>query len=169
MALTLEALSYRILSQVAPGRALSDREWTTLMRAAETFLLGCPVRIAADQVADNVEHFLIEGRSRRAFRVRVLLTLLEYLPVPYYGVPFSALSEDRRLQLVRDKLMTGAHLWGVCAKVRLLLLMGAYGDGRAMNDLGLVPPADRVRSQLATTPARSTLIQLQTRPGQHAH
>lgn len=141
------------------------------MRAAETLLLGCPVAVPARRVADNVERFLIEGRSRRAFRVRVLLNLLEYLTVPYYGAPFSDLSGDQRLRVVKDRLMAGSHLWGVCAKVRLLLLMGAYGDGEAMAALGIAPPAARARLQgrdRAIAEAAS-LIQLQPRPSQHAH
>jgi len=58
----------------------------------------------------------------------------------------------------------GAHgLWGICAKVRYLVLMGAYGDESAAEQLGIwVPGPTRPRRTgsrrslpLATRPAAS--------------
>ena len=153
-----------------PGRALADREWTTLMRVAEPLLIGSPVQVPPARVADNVEQFLITGRSRRAFRVRVLLNLLEWLPVASYGSTFSQLSTLERQQLLEDKLIPGKHLWGVCAKVRLLILMGIYGDSATMASLGLSPRDARKRAErLADTIVAHQLIQLHTGPERRAH
>lgn len=145
MAWTLEEVSYRVLPRVTVGRALAGAEWRTLASAAEVLLAGSPVAIAPTQVADNVERFLIAGRSRRAFRVRVLLTLLEYASVPEFGARFSRMSLSDRRRIVEERMMPGHHVWGVCAKVRLLVLMGTYGDQRAHGALGVLPVMARPR------------------------
>lgn len=145
MAFTLEDLSYRVLPRVKVGRALSDSEWTTLMTLAEIMGDGAPMRVPPSRVADNVERFMIHGRSARAFRVRVLLTLVEYMTVPGFGARFSRLDRDTRRKVVEARFVQGDHLWGVCAKARMLVLMGMYGDRKAMDAIGFVPVALRTR------------------------
>jgi hypothetical protein len=153
MTITLEDVSYRVLPRVHAGRALADSEWRTLMRMAETLLEECPVEISPWQVADNVERFLIAGRSRRAWRVRVLLTLLEFLPVPFYGAPFSKLDRRDRRTLVDERLIGGRHLWSICAKVKLLVTVGIYGDRKAHPAIGFVPIRIRPRHRPAAQDA----------------
>lgn len=134
------------------------------MRVAETLLEGCPVQVTAERAADNVERFLIEGRSRRVWRIRVLLTLLEFLPIPLYGAAFSELSAASRRQLIEERLMEGNHIWGVCAKVRLLVLMGIYGDAQAYAATGVLPVPDRPRMRNGSaTPSAQRNQQLRTR------
>lgn len=153
MAWTLEELSYRVLPRVAAGKALASSEWRTLRAAAETLLSGCPVPVTPERAADNVERFLIAGRSRRAFRVRALLTVIEFATVPEYGGRFSQLSPGVRRRVVEDRFMGGKHVWGLCAKVRLLVMMGAYGDEAAHRAVGAVPVAERasIRRRLEVT------------------
>jgi len=141
--LTLDELAYRVLPQVAPGRALADREWRTLSQVAETILEDLPFSIDAARVADNVERFLCEGRSQRAWRCRVLLTLLETMPFLTHGRGFSALDLHERRRLFEARIVDGRGLWGLCAKVRYLVLMGAYGDECVPSSLGVLLPGER--------------------------
>lgn len=146
--LTLEELSYRVLPRVAPGRALADREWTTLVKAAEVLLEGSPLTISGEEAADGVERFLINGRSRRAWRCRALLTLIELGPLPTHRRTFSRLSRAERRRLVEERYVAGTGLWALCAKVRYLVLMGAYGHPDAVAATGFVPLEERPRFKL---------------------
>jgi hypothetical protein len=139
---TLDELAYRVLPQVAPGRALADREWRTLRLVAEAILIDLPFQIDPGRVADNVERFLCEGRSRRAWRCRVLLTLLEAIPYATHRRSFSALDSRERRRLFEERIVDGEGLWGICAKVRYLVLMGAYGDESVPSSLGVRTPGE---------------------------
>ena len=142
---TLEELSYRVLPRVDPGRALADVEWRTLARVAEAMFETIPERPSAEDIADNVERFLSIGRSKRAFRVRALLTLIEWLPLTTHHRTFSSLSVEQRRELIAKRFIAGEHLWGVCAKVRLLVVMGTFGDARSRAATGYIPVAERAR------------------------
>jgi hypothetical protein len=140
---TLDELAYRVLPQVAPGRAIADREWRTLCLVAEAILVDLPFAMDANRVADNVERFLCEGRSRRAWRCRVLLTILECIPLATHGRRFSSLDLRERRRLFETRIVDGAGLWGLCAKVRYLVLMGAYGDESVPSSLGVQMSSER--------------------------
>lgn len=140
---TLDQLAYRVLPQVAPGRAIADREWRTLRLVAEAILIDLPFEMEANRVADNVERFLCEGRSRRAWRCRVLLTLLELMPLTTHGKQFSSLDVRTRRRLFEDRIVDGEGLWALCAKVRYLVLMGAYGDESVPSSLGVRTYSER--------------------------
>ena len=139
MTVTLEEVAYRVLPRVNAGRALADVEWATLKSAAEVFVSESPVAISPEKIADNVEAFLIAGRSKRAWRVRVLLTLIEYIPLPFYGLRFSDLSVLERRRVIEERMIHGRNLWGICAKIRMLVTMGIYGDAVAQPAIGFVP------------------------------
>lgn len=141
--LTLDELAYRVLPQVAPGRAFADSEWRTLCRAAETILEDLPFAMEPGRVADNVERFLCEGRSRRAWRCRVLLTILEGMPLLTHARPFSSLAVSERRRWFETRVVDGSGLWGLCGKVRYLVLMGAYGDESVPSSLGVRMPGER--------------------------
>lgn len=143
--MTLEGLARWLLPPVAPGRALARREWVTLVGVADVLLEGAPHDVEPEQVADNVEQFLVAGRSRRAWRVRVLLTLIEVMPLSTDGRPWSSLSRARRRAIVETKWIGGRRLWRVCSKVRNLVVFGAYGDARAAAKTGYVPVPLRAR------------------------
>jgi len=106
---------------------------------------GSPHGISAEAIADNVETFLIAGRSRRAWRVRALLTLVELLPVATYGRRFGALTRAERRAIIEKQWITGKRLGRVCAKVKNLVVLGAYGDPRAAARTGYVPLGKRPR------------------------
>ena len=108
------------------------------MHAADVLVGGAPHGITPEEVADNVETFLIVGRSQRAWRVRVLLTLIEVLPVATRGRPFSALDRSQRRAIVEREWIPGKRLGRVCAKVKNLVVLGAYGDPRAAAQTGYV-------------------------------
>lgn len=151
----LEELSYRLLPRVEPGRVLSRGEWKVLVRAAEV-LVGDAGFIAPSEVADNVERFLATGRSKRAWRCRVLLHALELSTLATHGRTFTQLSRVERRELAGRHLVTGGGLWRLLAKVRYLVLMGAYGDRRAPAATGYVPAPERprLRRRLAITKAQ---------------
>jgi hypothetical protein len=147
MWINLERVVRRILPSVRPGQALSHGERRTLVRVAEVLLEGAAVDIQARQVATNVETFLVAGRSRRAWRVRVLLRVIELAPMATHRRSFSRLSLTERRVLVRERWMTGGHVYRLCAKIRNLVILGAYGDPHAAEATGYVPVPLRPRFQ----------------------
>jgi hypothetical protein len=144
---TLEGVVLAFFPRVPVGRALAHTEWLTLANVAEVLLQGAPHDVTAEQTADNVEAFLRAGRSRRAWRVRVLLELIEVMPLATHGARFSVLSRERRRALIESKWVAGHNLWRVCSKVRNLVILGAYGDRRAAAKTGYVPVPLRPRFQ----------------------
>jgi hypothetical protein len=159
--ITLEEVSYRVLPRVEAGRALAHTEWLTLVAAAECFLEDAPVELAPERVADNVERFLCRASGRRAWRIRVLCHLVEWLPLSATGRRFSRLTVEQRRALARDRMMQGGRLWSLCGKIRFLVYVGAYGDERAANRAtGYVPVPLRARLKrepLPRVPAVSRL------------
>lgn len=147
MWISLERVVRRVLPAVDAGRALSRSERVTLMQAAEVLLEGAAVELAASRVADNIDAFLVAGRSRRAWRVRVLLRVIELTPMATHRRPFSRLTRAERRALVRERWTTGHHVYRLCAKVRNLVILGAYGDPRAAEATGYVPVPKRPRFQ----------------------
>ncbi len=83
-----------------------------------------------EDIADNVERFLIRGRSRRAWRVRALMHVVEWSPLTIGRRPLSQMSPVERRRLVEERYVDGRGIWGICAKARYLVLLGAYGDAR---------------------------------------
>jgi hypothetical protein len=102
-------------------------------------------RPSGEEIADNVESFLIRGRSKRAWRVRGLMVLVEYSPLLRAQPPLSRMTVAQRRRLITDRYVDGKHLWGICAKVRFLVLMGAYGDARLHAPTSYVPVSRRPR------------------------
>jgi len=137
---TLDECAYRVLPQVAPGRVLASSEWRTLSAAAEVLLVESPLDLSPARVADNVERFLQEGRSKRAWRCRVLLTVLEYLPLTVLHRRFSQMTPRKRRELFEARIIGARGLWGLCGKVRYLVIMGAYGDESTPAKLGVWEP-----------------------------
>ena len=133
------------------GRALAPDEWKTLVKMAEALLQGSPVVIPPEDVADNVEQFLLTGRSRRAWRVRALLALIEYYPVAFYGERTSRMSLETRRRMISERYERGEGVWYLCSKVRVLVNLGAYGDPRSHAATGYVRFARRKRAP-ATQP-----------------
>jgi hypothetical protein len=141
---TLQSVLLRLLPLPPPGRALAESEWSTLVRIAEV-LLPSTTELPPEDVADNVERFLVRGRSKRAWRVRALLELVEWLPVTECGKPFSRMTASERRRLVEERYMEGLGLWGICAKIRYLVFLGAYGDTRLHGPTSYVPVSKRRR------------------------
>lgn len=160
--LRLDEVAYRVLPQVAPGHALASSEWRTLRAAAEVLLEDLPIEITSTEVADNVERFLCTGRSKRAWRCRVLLTLLELIPLHTHARCFSALTLGERKALFAERIIGSRGLWGVCGKVRYLVIMGAYGDERVHAQLGVWVPGP-------TRPKRGLPVLKPMRNGRNGH
>jgi len=148
---TLEHLAVALLPRVELGRALAHTEWLTVVEVAEVILAGSPVEISAERVADNVEAFLVAGKSRRAWRVRVLLTLVDVLPVTNYKKRFRNMTRAERRRLMEENWRGGGYFWRICSKVRNLVMLGAYGDSRADAATGYVPVPLRPRFRPAHT------------------
>jgi hypothetical protein len=126
---TLQSLLLRLLPLPAPGRALAETEWRTLARVAEA-LVPDTVEVPSTDIADNVERFLIRGRSRHAWRVRALMHVIEWSPLIVGRKRLSLLTLPERRRLLVRYYVDGRGLWGICAKARYLVLIGVYGDGR---------------------------------------
>jgi hypothetical protein len=141
---TLQSLLLRLLPLPSPGRALAETEWRTLVRLAEA-LVPDSVEMPSQAIADNVEKFLIRGRSRRAWRVRALMQVVEWSPLVVGRRPLSRMSVAERRRLVVEYYVDGRGLWGICAKARYLVLIGVYGDGRLHAATSYVPVSRRRR------------------------
>src|SRR5690349_8466069 len=97
MSLTLERLARALLPRVPPGAFFSPLERQVSAAPAEVMLRGSPVPPPPDQVVRTVEQFLLVGRSRRAWRVRVLCVVVELAPVfLLFTRRFTRLSLERR-------------------------------------------------------------------------
>lgn len=112
---------------------------------AESFHAGVAGPAASDRIVDNVDEFIAKGRSQRAWRIRALLRLVEYLPVFSTGRPLTAMCADSRRRLLRRKFPAARGLWWIAAKSRYLVLLGIYGDRSVARETGFVPPEDRER------------------------
>lgn len=143
--LTLQTFVRGILPRVEEGRALARSELRTLRAVAEVLAEGSPVDIDAERIADNVDAFLYRGQSRRAWRVRALMLLLEFIPIPYTGRRMSRLPLPRRRTLLRTKLNDAQRLWWVAAKIRYLVFIGIYGSEAALEATDYEAPKDRAR------------------------
>lgn len=152
MPYSLSNVAAWMLPPLGIDRALSDRERRTLECVVEVFLQGAPVRLDRERAAENIERFLVSGRSRRAWRVRVLLTAIEISTLPTHRARFSELSLGKRTQVVRDRWEGGHHIYRVLGKVRNLAMLGIYGDARAAAATGYVPVPLRPRFK-GKTPA----------------
>jgi hypothetical protein len=141
---TLQSLLLRALPLPPPGRLLAENEWRTLARIAEV-LVSDVEEVPAEDIADNVEGFLIRGHSQRAWRVRALLNIVEWTPLSIGQKPLSRMSLAERRRLVEEYYVDGRGIWSICAKVRYLVLMGAYGDGRLHAPTSFVPVSRRRR------------------------
>jgi hypothetical protein len=141
---TLQSLILRLLPLPPPGRVLAETEWRTLARLAEA--LGPDTgEVPSEDVADNVETFLVRGRSRRAWRVRALMQVVEWSPLIVGRRPLSKMGLGERRRFVVERYIDGRGVWGICAKARYLVLMGAYGDGRLHAPTSYVPVSRRRR------------------------
>jgi hypothetical protein len=140
-----EALAHLLLPCPRPGGFLSDRERRTITGVAEVLLDREPSKTTPEAAIENLETFLVRGRSRRALRIRVMLGALEMLPLTLGHRPFSRLPLAIRRDIVRGPLATGGHLWRVCSKVRQLIYLGAYADEPAQTAVGFVQVRLRAR------------------------
>jgi hypothetical protein len=141
----LQSLLLRLLPLPKPGRVFAETEWRTLARLAEALIPDTTREVPSEDIADNVEKFLIYGRSRRAWRVRALMHVVEWSPLTVGRRPLSRMSLPERRRLVQERYIDGRGIWGICAKARYLVLMGAYGDGRLHASTDYVPVSRRRR------------------------
>jgi hypothetical protein len=143
---TLEDVARVVLPQLPPGRALADVEKRTLRDMAGVLLEGSPVDTSLDDVVEGFERFLLKSKSKRGWRCRALLTLVEYAPIAAYGKPLRLMSLEERRSYVRDKLKAGGFPWSMCAKVRYLVYACAYATPAAERATGFVPFERRRRA-----------------------
>jgi hypothetical protein len=143
---TLEDAARAVLPEVPPGRALADAEKRTLRDVADVLLEGGPADLSLDEVVEDFERFLVKSKSKRGWRCRALLTLVEYAPIIAYGKPVRLMSPEQRRRYVHDKLKAGGFPWSTCAKVRYLVYAAAYGQPVAERATGFIPFERRRRA-----------------------
>jgi hypothetical protein len=134
---------------------LSAAERATLVAAAEVLVDASAHGMTADDVATNVETFLRVGRSRRAWRVRLLLRCVELSSLPRYRRPFRLLSREQRRALVLEDWLHGGRIGRLCTKVKNLVILGTYGDLRAAAKTGYVPVDRRRRFIVSSASANA--------------
>jgi hypothetical protein len=141
---TLQSLLLRLLPLPPPGRLLAESEWRTFVHLAEV-LVPDTTEISSEDIADNIEKFLVRGRSRRAWRIRALMQVVEWSPLTVGQRPLSRMTVRERRRFVEERYVDGRGLWAICAKARYLVLLGAYGDGRLHAATSYVPVSRRRR------------------------
>jgi hypothetical protein len=145
MRVTLSKIVQHVLPRPRAARALALSEWQTLVQVAEVLVAGGPHGSSVEQIADNVDAFLVAGRSRRAWRVRVLLTVIRFSTVPSHRRSFDRLSIAERRAWILARWTPDHRIGRLCSKVKNLVVLGAYGDARAAAKTGYVPVQDRIR------------------------
>lgn len=145
MRVSLAEVASFLLPRLPLGGALAPSERRTLVKAAEVLMKGGPHGLSAEDIATNVERFLVVGRSRRAWRVRVLLQLVEVSPLPRLRRPFSRLTLEERRAWIVQEWIAGRPIGRICAKVKNLVVLGAYSDPKAAARTGYVPVHRRKR------------------------
>jgi hypothetical protein len=141
----LEEVAYRVLPRVRPGHALAPSERRVVAGVAAALLADAPVDVQPEAVVDNVEAFIIRGRSQRAWRIRILLNVIEGLAKMQAGRRFSRLSPRAQLGLVQEHLVPGRGAWKLAQPIRHIVYMGAYGDEGAGMACGVTPVSMRRR------------------------
>jgi hypothetical protein len=145
MRFTLETVAKWVLPRVRAGEVLSTSEHRTLLAVAEVLLEGIQFELEDDELLANVERFLRARSARRAWRARVLLTLVEVAPILLRRRRFSRMSKDERKALIREKFVSGKHIWSICGRVRPLVYIGAYASPKAARHVGWIPVPERAR------------------------
>ena len=143
--MTLQSLLLRALPLPGPGRAFAESEWRTFVSMAQV-LVPDVTEVSPEQIADNIEKFIIVGRSRRAWRVRALAHLVELSPLALGRKPISQMGIEERRRFVEEHHVEGGGVlgvWDICAKIRFLVLMGTYGDVRTHDRTSYVPASLR--------------------------
>ena len=134
------------LPRVEAGSYFSPFERAPFVAAAEILLEGCPVPVTPQDAMRNMEVYLNEARSKRAWRIRILLVLVELTPLFLLGKGrFSRLSLEERRKIMFNQFIHGKHLWAICGKIKQLVYLGVYGDKRAGRAIGFVPWQERAR------------------------
>jgi hypothetical protein len=151
--LTLERVARFLLPRASNGGILSHAERATLVAVADVLVDARAHGMTADDVADNVETFLCVGRSRRAWRVRLLLRAIELSSLPRFARPFRRLSREERRVVVLEDWASGGRVGRLCAKVKNLVILGTYGDPRAAAKTGYVPVDRRRRFVISSAGA----------------
>ena len=143
---TLETIATLLLQRPRDGEVLAARERATLTAAAEVLLEGIDFELAPDELARNVERFIGTPASRRAWRVRALLVLVEIAPVVLLGRPrFSRMTRRERARLIRERFIGGGGVWAVCGRIRPIVYLGAYASPAARRHVGWVEVRERPR------------------------
>lgn len=142
--MTLQSLLLRVLPLPMPGKVFAETEWRTLVHLAGT-LVPDSIGMPPEDIADNVENFLIRGRSRRAWRIRALMHLVEWSPLVVGRLPLSQMGAGERRRFVGERYLEGRGIWRICAKARYLVLLGTYGDRRLHTPTSYVPVSSRHR------------------------
>ncbi len=132
-----ETLARFVLPKPEDDAFFAHRERATLLAAADVLLEGVDFAISDDEIVRNVERFV--RSSRRGWRVRVLLHVVELAPLTAGMKRFSRLSRAERRCFLR------AHGSSLCGRVRPLVYIGAYASLIAARSVGFVPVPERSR------------------------
>jgi hypothetical protein len=171
--ITLETIARTLLPSPSTDRVLAPSERRTLALAADAILEGASssIDIDVEEVARNVERFIGAPTSRRAWRVRVLLTLFEVAPIlsirwrlkSWRSRPFSRMTRDERIAFVNARLAHEPnHIWAICSRIRPLVYLGTYASPSARQAVGFIEVGDRrSRSRFAKKAAtRRNVVRL---------
>jgi hypothetical protein len=129
-------------------RFLTARQLGSMIQIADAVIEGDGREaISPIQVAVNVDHLLAQMNSPVTKDLRLLLLLVEYaLPLVMLGrpLPFGALGSHERRRAIEKTIGRKGMFRKMARALKLLSMMGYYGDARAAASTGYIPFEARV-------------------------
>jgi choline dehydrogenase-like flavoprotein len=135
---------------------LSPTGFRTLAALADVLVVGDDERISPEEVAQNVDRYLVSFRAHRKWLIKVALLGLQVYPLLTLRPPLSLMAPGERLEFVKKRFLgavEGRRLGRrrrlfVQAMIRLaqqMVFLGYYSDERTFDSVGYVPFSKRSR------------------------
>jgi choline dehydrogenase-like flavoprotein len=135
---------------------LSPAGFRTLAALADILVVGEDERITPEEVAKNVDDYLVSFRAHRKWLVKLALTGLHFYPLLTLHPPLAMMSAEERLDFVKKRFLVAIEKRRigrvrrrfVQAMIRLgqqMTFLGYYSDERTYESVGYEPFSKRRR------------------------
>jgi hypothetical protein len=132
-------------------RFLTARQLATMIQVADAVIEGDGREtVSPIQVAINADHLLAQMNSPATKDLRVLMVLIEYLlPLLTLGrpLPFGLLGSHERRRAIERTIGRKGMFRKVARSLKLLSMIGYYGDPETAASTGYIPFEERVLDQ----------------------
>ncbi|MGZ5342690.1 MAG: FAD-dependent oxidoreductase, partial [Solirubrobacterales bacterium] len=135
---------------------LSPSGFQTLSALAEVLVVGEEERITPDEVAKNVDSYLVSFRAHRKWLIKLALGGLHFYPLLTLHPTLALMSAEERLAFVKQRFLVAIEERRigrlrrrfVQAMIRLgqnMVYLGYYSDERTFDSVGYEPFSKRAR------------------------